>query len=70
VNEACGCGLGEPHVFAPALGGRLNARTLALPGALASSASTKEKRVGRVEAAEPNQIWQSDMACCSRLPYP
>ena len=30
-------------------------------GALTSSARTQEKEWGRVEAAEPNQIWQSDM---------
>jgi putative transposase len=30
-------------------------------GALASSARTRKKEWGRVEAAGPNQIWQSDM---------
>jgi len=30
-------------------------------GALASSVRTTEEKWGRVEAAEPNQIWQTDM---------
>jgi hypothetical protein len=30
-------------------------------GALSASAHTTKKEWGRVEVAEPNQIWQSDM---------